>query len=158
MLTPAQMATVKADILATPELNAFPNTADGAFAIAALYNQLASPAFVVWRSNVSTPDIRAALIWSEYDGLTISKQNAFGFLCSNGTVNAALTNVRAGISSIFGGAQQSGNLAAMLAIAKRDATRIETLLASGAGTSGTPATMGFEGVVSYQDVQSARNS
>ena len=38
-LTPQQLATLKADILADPALNAFPNNADGNTAIANAYNQ-----------------------------------------------------------------------------------------------------------------------
>lgn len=158
MLTSAQLAVLKADILADPTLSAFPNNSDGAFAIAAAYNQPASPAYIVWRTDVSTENVRNALVWAEYDTLSVSKQNAFSFLCSNHIINAGLANVRQGIQSIFAGAQQAGNLAALVALAKRQATRAEKLFAvSGDGTSGTPATMGFEGLLTFQDVEQARN-
>lgn len=157
MLTAEQLAALKADILADPTLNAFPNNSDGAFAIAAAYNQLASPTWTVWKSDVSTVDIRNALVWSEYDVLSVSKQNAFSFLCSNHIVNAGLANVRQGIQSIFGAPQQSGNLAALIAIAKRSATRAEKLFSTGTGSVANPATMTFEGQLSFQDVQTARN-
>jgi hypothetical protein len=156
MLTPSQLTQLKNDIAADGTLNVIPNTSDGADAIATIYNQLASPAFIVWKTNVSTYEIRAALVWNEYDALTISKQNAFTFLCSNGFVNGALTNVRAGISSIFSAPGQSGNLAALTALAKRSATRAEKLFATGTGTTASPATMSFEGVLPYQDVLTAR--
>jgi hypothetical protein len=35
---------------------------------------------------------------------------------------------------------------------------VEKLLATGTGSDGSPATMGFEGPISYQDVQAARAS
>lgn len=157
-LTTAQLQALKTEILNDPVLTAQPQNSDGAFAIAAALNLLAAPAFIVWKTNVSTADVRAALVWSEYDALSVSKQNAFSFLCSNGIVNAALTNVRQGISSIFSGPSQSGNLAALIAIAKRRATRAEKVLATGTGTDASPATMGFEGTLSYQDVEAARAS
>lgn len=158
MLTPAQATALAADIQADPILAAFPNDPDGAFAIAAAYNLKAVPDFFVWRSDVTTEEIRAVLVWAEYEGLSATKQNAFTFLCSNHIVNATLPNVRQGIATIFTGPQQAGNLAALTGVAKRTATRAETLFATGAGTTGTPATMGFEGALSYQDVLNARSS
>lgn len=159
MLTASQLVTLKNDIAANGVLNTIPNTSDGAFAIAEAYNIPASPAFIVWKTNVSTYEIRSGLIWDEYDALTVSKQNAFAFLCSNGLVNAALTNVRAGIGSIFAGPGQTGNLAALTALAKRSATRLEKLFATGTGTSGSPGTMAanVEGPLPYQDVLTARS-
>lgn len=158
MLTTAHKAALKTHIETSPDLNVFPNDPDGAFAIAALLNALAVPDFYVWRSDVSTEEVRAVLVWSEYDTLSASKQNAFEFLCSNHIVNATLPNVRQGIASIFGAPQQSGNLAALTGVAKRKATRAEKLFATGTGSLASPATMGFEGSISFQDVQDARNS
>lgn len=160
-LTQAQKTALKADIIAATDqpmqdLEANPTNSDLAFAVAGLYNLQASPDYIVWKSNVTTVDIRAVLVWAEFDALSVSKQNAFLFLCSNHVVNAALTNVRQGIASIFSGPGQAGNLAALIAIAKRLATRAEKLLkVAGDGTSGTPATMGFEGQLSFQDVLAA---
>lgn len=156
MLTPSQLQALRADIDADGTLSQIPNTPDGAFEIASVYNQLVSPAWTVWKTNVSTHEIRSVLVWAEYNELTVSKQNAFQFLCSNGIVNAGLTNVRAGIQSIFAGPQQTGNLVALVAIAKRLATRAEKLFSTGTGSSASPATMTFEGQLSYQDVLAAR--
>lgn len=158
MLTTTQLQAIKAAIEADATLNAIPNTPDGAFEIAKALNLTASPAFVLWRSNVATTDIRSVLVWAEYDGLSVSKQNAFSFLCANGFVDARLTNVRQGIQSIFSGGTQSGNLAALVAIAKRDATRAEKAIATGTGTSGTPATSPFSDgwQITYQEVLEAR--
>lgn len=155
-LTTEQLQTLKTDILADPILNAFPNNSDGAFEIAKAYNLLANPAYIVWKTNVSTAEIRAVLVWSEFDALSVSKQNAFTFLCSNHVVNAALANVRQGISSIFTGPGQAGNLAALIDIAKRSATRAEKLFATGTGTTASPAVMTIEGPISLQDVEAAR--
>lgn len=149
-LTTAQKTTLKADILADPV--AAQLLTDDLNALAALYNQPATPEFIVWRTNVSTAEIRAVLVWSEYDGLSVSKQNAFSFLCSNHLVDASLPNVRSGISSIFGAPGQAGNLAALIAVAKRPATRAERLFATGTGTTGSPGTMTFEGFVTSGDL------
>lgn len=45
----------------------------------------------------------------------------------------------------------------MLGHCKRPATVAEKVLATGTGTTASPATMGHEGAVSYADVQSARS-
>lgn len=162
MLTIPQLQSLKADIIAATDaecvaLESDPDNADKAFAVAALYNQTASPAFILWRSNVPTFDIRSVLVWAEYDVLSVSKQNAFAFLCSNGSVDGRLTNVRQGIQSIFTGPNQSGNLAAMVAISKRSATRAEKVFATGTGTDGSPATSPFADgfALTFQDVLSA---
>ena len=52
-LTPAQLTTLKAAILADPTLSAQPLTSGGAQVIADAMNAAAVPAFTVWKSNVS---------------------------------------------------------------------------------------------------------
>ncbi len=157
-LTPAQQSTVKADIAANSDLNTKPNNSDGAFAIAALYNLPASPVFRVWRTSVLTRECKTAMVWTEYIARSEMERDAWQFMLADGSINPSDANVRQGILDIFSGAGGAGTRAALTAIAKRDSTRIEKLLATGTGTDGTPATMGFEGPISYNDVQSARNS
>lgn len=160
-LTTQQLQTLKADITAKsapgqPFEGLNPLNADHAVDVfAPYYNAIASPEFIVWRTNVSTYDIRNVIVWAEYDTLSVSKQNAFQLLISNGIVNAASANVRQGIQSIFAAPGQSGNLAAMIAISKRTARRIEQMFATGTGTTQSPGTMVFEGMVSYQDILAA---
>lgn len=146
-----------ADIDADPAFAAIPNTPDGSLQIAQAYNLLANPDFYVWRSNVSTAEVRDVLVWAEYDALSVSKQNAFEFLCSNGIINPSRVNVRQGISSIFGSPQQSQTRDALINIGRRLATRAEKLFADGDGTEGSPAIMVFEGQLTWQDVHNARN-
>lgn len=162
MLTAEQQAIVKADILADQELNAFPNNSDGAFAIAAVYNTVASPQWVVWKTQVLQDEImQNGFDWSRVDNLSVGKARIWEWMFQNESrsFNPARPNVRAGIDSTWVGA--AADLAVRAAVyvhCKRDATRIETLLSSGTGTTVTPATMGFEGPVSYQDILDARNS
>lgn len=157
-LTAAQKATVKADILASPDLNALPKNSDGFFAMAELYNVQAVPDFTVWRSNIPTSDVKKAINWTEYIGRSVGERSAFELIVSNGIVNASDANVRAGFADIFSGPQGATTLAALTAIAKRLATRIEKLLATGTGSDGSPATMGFEGLISGLDIQAAWES
>lgn len=158
-LTAAQQATLKADILADPTLAAIPNTADGDFQIAATYNAIAGPDFWVWRSAIASTDYRGVngIVWTEVDALTVSKARIFEWLTGQLTlpINASDPNVRAGIQNAFGTSQTLTNLTNM---GRRPATRAEKLFAAGAGTAASPATLAFEGAISYYDVMAARNS
>jgi hypothetical protein len=157
-LTTAQLTTLKTDILNDPVLNAFPNNSDGAFEIAKAYNVQASPSFYVWRTNVPTKDCKTATVWTEYIGRSQGERDAWQFMLSNGILNAADTNVRQGIQDIFSGPSGANTRAALTAIGKRLATRAEKLFSTGTGSEASPATMGFEGSLSYQDVELARSS
>jgi hypothetical protein len=66
--------------------------------------------------------------------------------------------VRAAFDDVFSGtgAGAVNNRAHIVAMSRRLASRIEKLLATGTGTTGSPATMGFEGPISYRDIQLAR--
>jgi len=162
MLTPAQMATMKANILATPALNAQPNNSDGAFFIANYYNQTASPAFIVWRSLVLQDDVMLnGFDWARVDNLSAGKARIWEWMFDNESraFNPSQPNTRAGIDAVWVGTQADLDVrAAVYVRCKRSATRGEQLLASGTGSDATPATMSFEGQLSYQDVQNARNS
>ena len=157
-LTPSQLTALKNDIAADSALNALPNNSDGAFAIAAAYNLPASPAFRVWKSSVTTRDCKTAMVWTEFIGRSVGERDAWQFMLSNGTINPSDVNVRQGILDIFSGAGGATSRSNLTNISKRDASRVEKLLATGTGTDGSPATMGFEGTLSYQDVELARMS
>jgi hypothetical protein len=167
-LTLAQLQVLKAAILADGALAAQPLTSDGAFAIAAVLNLPASPAFWVWRTSVSKGELVQS---TSVDGTTftwvgngfitrsVGEQTAWAELFSDGACNPSLASVRQAFLDIFSG---SGNAAAnrthLATVGRRIATRAEKLLATGTGSTASPAVMGAEGALSYQDVESARNS
>ena len=158
MLTTAQLQALKADIASDPVLDALPKNSDGAFAIAQAYNLAADPIFVVWKTDVPTSDCKKAMVWTEYIDRSVGERDAWVFMLSNGTINAADVNIRQGIQDIFSGPNGAGSRAALIAIGKRNASRIETLFAEGTGSDASPGTMTFEGSLSYQDVMQAWNS
>jgi hypothetical protein len=166
MLTPAQHILVKADILADPVLNAFPNNSDGAFDIAAVYNVTAVPDFWVWRTFVSQAEcVGEASVdatnwsWTIYIGRSQGERDGWReMFADTGGINPSHANIRQGLADIFSGAGGAAQRTHLLAIARRKATRIEKLLATGTGTTAVPATMGFEGPVGYADILTARNS
>lgn len=160
MLTTAQLQAIKAEIAADPVLAAKPMNSDGAYDIAAALNVTAVPDFIVWKTAVSADEImRNGMDWTRVDNLTIGKARIWDWLTKLGTFNAARVNIRAGIDATWiGTAADLAVRATVYTHCKRAATRVEKLLASGTGTDAAPATMGYEGTISYQDVELARAS
>lgn len=180
-LTPAQLQVLKAHIAGDAELDAHPDTSDGAFAIAAVLNGPAVPAFRVWQTAVPVADVFDNVVWANftpadapdntvaYSNRSLACQgkqfNLQTLLVGRETINAAKTSIRLGIQdatqqlpSGAGGATRTGGWPAIQPILSRDATRAEKLFATGgAGTTASPSTMTFEGQLDYQDVQAARN-
>jgi len=159
MLTTAQLIVLKADILADPILNAFPNNSDGASAIAEAYNQQASPNFTVWKTSVTITEIGDKIAGTELSGLSSlnsTRLQTVVVLSADG-VNPSLPDRRAFFDDIFSGAGGSITRANLLVLWKRIATRAEKLFATGTGSDAVPATMSFEGTLAYQDVLTARN-
>jgi hypothetical protein len=62
-------------------------------------------------------------------------------------------NVRQGLQDCW--ASNTTTRASLLVVAKRTATRAEKLFSTGTGTTATPATLGFEGSLSPDDIVSA---
>lgn len=161
MLTTSQQATLKAFIANDPILNAQPLNSDGAYAIAAAINQDATPAFIVWRTSVDTDEVmRNGMDWTRVDNLSVGKARIWEWMTKPGSFNPSKANVRAGIDATWVGTTPDLAVrAAVYAHCKRNASVVEKLLVtSGSGTDATPAVMGFEGPISYQDVEAARNS
>lgn len=159
-LTLTQLQSLKTFIAADPTLNAVPNNTDGHYTLAALLNQPAEPAFVVWRSSVSVDEIMSnGFDWTRVDNATVGKARIWEWMMARGTINPSKANIRAGIDEAWSGtgAEQVAHRNAIYAHCKRNATRVEKLFATGTGTTATPATMGFEGSVSPMDVETARN-
>lgn len=162
-LTLAQKQALKADIIAASDaacvaLEASPGNSDLAFSVAALYNLQSAGPWIVWRTSVPVSDCKKATTWTEYIGRSQGERDAYQFMLSNGIINAADANIRQGIQDIFSGPSGANTRAALVAIAKRSATRAEKLLSTGTGSDATPATMGFEGNLSFNDVLEAMAS
>ena len=158
MLTPAQLTTLKADIQADAALMAFWQEGSPGL-IADAYNIAASPGFIVWRSSVNQDEIMLnGFDWARVDNLSVGKARIWEWMFNNEgrAFNPSKPNIRSGIDSTWVGT--SADLAVRAAVythCKRSATRIEKLLASGAGSDASPATMGFEGELPFADVIAA---
>lgn len=152
VLSSSQLATLKTDVQSDGVLNAIPHTADGWQKIADAYNVVGT--FVVWRTSVPPTDYRGQIVWTEVSALSVGLARIWEWVSGVNTlpINAADPNVRTGIATAFAGLTTLTNLTA---VAKRFATRGEKLFATGTGTSGSPGTMGPEGVVTAANIQGA---
>lgn len=151
---PNLLATLKADILADPAFV-------GVFAaeIADAYNLPASPAWTVWKTSVDAETWDDAIMGTtgaatQLDALTASKRDSL-FWALERTLNPSNPATRAALDDFCG--SQNTLKAALAAAQKRPATRAEKLVSTGTGSTAFPATMGYEGALTYQDVEAAQN-
>lgn len=160
-LTDAQMVTLRAAIEADPTLNAIPNTYPaGAEQLAAALNATASPAFIVWKSNVTIGDVGRTFNATELAGLTAlnhTRLQTLAIYMSSG-VNPSNAPVRAFFDDIFSGTGGVNTRAALLALWKRSARRIERIFATGTGTDAAPATLVFEGTITAITAHNSRGA
>lgn len=155
MLTTAQLATLRTAIDADPALASQPNNADGHFTIAGVLNKPSNPAFTVWRTAVPIDEIMSnGFVWTSVDGMTAGKARIWDWMSRLGAINPSKANIRQGLADAFGAGTAMG--LSILPHLKRIATRAEQLLATGTGTDATPAVMGWEGLLTYQDIEEAR--
>jgi hypothetical protein len=159
MLTPAQQAALKAAILADPTLNAFPNTSDGNFDLCAQkLNVNASPAFIVWKTQVSLNEVGLAFDGAELSNLVTANTSRLQVRAAFQIAgeNPAIASTRTFYDQVFsvGGITRT-NLAALW---KRSALLGEKILATGTGSDPNPATLGYVGMLNPNDVAMARSS
>lgn len=162
MLSTQQLTALKTAIDADPLLAAHPMNADGHFAIAAALNFPVTPAFIVWRTQVAWDEIMLnGMDWTRVDNLSVGKSRIWEWMFKNSSqsFNPSKPTIRQGIDTIWvGTAADLAVRAAVYVHCKRPATRAEKLLATGDGTTTVPATLTFEGALSFQDVEAARQS
>lgn len=163
-LTPAQLTILKTSIQADgtfgPIFNSASFNSDQAVDIANAYNLNASPAFTVWRTAVTIEATGQAFNGAELAGMTTGNQTRLQTIAqylANG-YNAGLADVRQMFNDIWSGAGGTNTRANLLLLWKRLATRAEKLYAVGTGSDASPAVLGFEGAISYQDVINAKGA
>lgn len=177
--TTAQKDVIKADIIASVDMQGLPSNEDGSYAIAALYNQTATPDYWVWNTAALTKNLMDAVTWANMtpqdapDGTATWTNRALAcqgkqfnlqtMLVGRETVDGSKVNIRAGLQDALSsipsgaaGALKSGGWAAVKLALARKATRLEKLLASGNGDVATPSTLTYEGSVGYQEIGEAR--
>lgn len=172
-MTPAQLSTLKAAILADQTLAALGRN-DTEVA-----QRLNLPStFSVWRSTTPADEIADAILWDRLtpvdtpDGTAIQtnrlllcqakQMNLQVLLQGRDYIGTSRPNLRAGLSDallnapsgVGGATQDAGWLGAgrVKATITRLATVAEKIFATGAGTSATPGVLVFEGSVNITDL------
>lgn len=128
MLTSEEQAKIKAHIASVPQLAERPVTPDDCDAIAKVLNRRSDPAVMLWRSDVTYAEIKAATDWAEIMTMTPLQQNTFSMLISGG-LDATQASLRAALASVLPMAPNTRN--GISAIARRAATRGEAVLVEG---------------------------
>jgi len=167
-LTAAQNTTLKAFILADATLNAFPNDEDGANSIAIILNQQASPDYTVFKTFVPLGEVGDAFDGDEFESLTTAETGrltawaAYSVVSDGQTtgagVNPSLPDRRLFFDQIFNAAGGTETRPRLAILWRRLATTIEQLFATGTGSDADPAILDFEGNITRQEVNIARNS
>jgi hypothetical protein len=175
-MTPQQLSALKTDINApgnAAALSGAISTRDGSF-IANFYNAAASPVFLVFKTLLGKHDITEsssldpdgttarAFDWASPGGYIARSQgerDAFREIFNaTDSCRPDLLGVRAGFDDIFSGSGVGAvaNRNHIKNVSRRSASRVEKLLATGGnGAAATPATAGFVGPLSGQDVLDA---
>lgn len=166
-LTPTQKATLHSDMISRPELATMIANGDD-IGLAEFYNTPVTPSFVVWKTIVTQEEYQSEqspsstyFNWSGTGGYIARSQgerDAWRVMFVSGSVNPSKPNVITAFNDIFSGtgAGAVNNRSHLLAMSKRNANLIEKLLAVGTGTDASPATITFEGNLSYIDASEAR--
>ncbi len=158
-LTSAQVATLRTNILASPDAGPLCVAGDLS-GVTTLYNVTAVPDFWVWKTSVTKEELTNATsvdatvftwVGNGFIMRSAGEQAAWRELfTAAGTINPSLSQVRQAFSDIFSG---TGNAAAnrthLLAVARRKSTRLERVFATGTGTTGSPGVLVIEGPLNY---------
>jgi hypothetical protein len=157
-LTAPQLQTLKTAINADPTLSGKPMTSAAATEIASAFNANASPSWTVWKTNVTINEVGKKFNGAELASATSANQTRLQTIAIYlaGGVNPSLPDNRAFFDDIFSGAGGATTRANLLALWKRLATRGEKLYTTGTGSDASPAILTFEGLITGDDVQQAR--
>lgn len=163
-LTTAQIATLKAAVLADPVASVYLNQGNDT-ALRDWFNT--ETVKVVWKTHLPESDITdltgsggTTWNWTTYIGRSVAEKAAWERMVARGYINPSLSQVRAGCADIFSGTAQTAVAMRdhLTAMSQRFALTAESILAVGVGTTLSPATMAWEGAVSASDVIAIRTS
>lgn len=154
-LTQPQAAALKAAALLDPTAAAAIDAGDDQ-ALADWLNTI-QPSFWVFISVLSTDAARVAISKgiAQLDNLTVGKRDSLLWFFSVSTTPPN-PSVAQAINDLCGSQNTLKN--ALLDALRRTATRAEKLLATGAGTNASPATMTFEGLFDRALASSVRGA
>jgi hypothetical protein len=156
-LSPSQQSTLRTLVLAEPSLATARQNGDDQ-AIANWLNANALPDHWVYKSSVTNEEIGDAMNGTEIAGLASLAMQRAQMLAnySNGTQNPSRFDRRDAFARIFSGAGGATTRAALEVLWRRLASVAEKALATGAGSTGSPATAGWEGKITPEQASLMR--
>jgi hypothetical protein len=135
--------------------------------IAEWYNVIV-PGVWAWRTSLSKAEIVGQVSpagtswdWMAYIARSAAERDGWremfqvGRFGSTEVVNPSLANIRQGMGDVFSGPSGAAQRAHLLAMGRREMTRVEQLFAVGLGTAVSPSTMASEGPLTYLEVARA---
>jgi hypothetical protein len=154
-LTSSQLTTVKTAILADPvlaPLTSGPGT--DYLAVVNAMNSAATPTFVVWKSLVPNADVGKTFVASGLSAMSAANNDRLvSFALWNpGGVQPFRADHRQFFDDVFSIAAGASTRAALLALWKRPANRVEKLFATGVGSDASPAQLVYEGGITLADM------
>lgn len=140
-MTPQQLATLKAYILADPVLGPLtsgPGT--DRVAIANAMSAVALPNVLSWRTSVPSTDADDAPSYSAFDSIVPGKRDSWGFFL-NFPRDFTRKKVRDWVVDVWGAATANSNAEAILLAGTEKALRVEVVLGGTNRTTGTVTAM-----------------
>lgn len=166
VLTAAQIATLKTFFNTDASMTTLKNNVGTAnedrAAIAAAFNaDTANANPWIWKTKVLKAQITndvsvdaTSFIWAGNGYITRSVQELMCFdalFNGSGIVDPSLANVRQAFTDIFSGVgNAASNRTHLASVGRRKATVAERLLATGTGTTASPALLGWEGLITIE--------
>ena len=159
-LTPAQIQTLKAAILAETNATFVALRTSGATgAMAEWYNVAINPVQKAWITNQPPQDSDDAPDYSTFDSISAGKRESWGFFLAYPR-DFTRNKVRKWVTDVWGNATAASNAEAILQAATRNATRGEVVFGGTTRTTGTVSALQLDrvGTLSNEDVVLAVNA
>lgn len=154
-MTPEQLATLKTHIQSQPDLAAFYD-AGNLSGLADALNAPANPVFVGWRRGIPSDEMGSTVNYSALAAMTSANTTRVQlFMQLNPVSIDGSVHLDAYFVDTFGGAlngEGANTRAALAAMLRRNASRLEKVFATGTGSTASPATLVVEGPISYLDL------
>lgn len=157
-LSDVQKALLRDHINVSGDLSIYPNSNDGNIEVKNLLNLQNSPDFYAYKSRVTMDEWRQSILAgggaTQLDALAASKRECLLYAV-RGDLNPSISAIRTALEDYCGA--QNTLKAALVSAYTRKTTRGERVLSTGTGSLAVPATMTFEGSLTADDVEQARN-
>lgn len=156
----AQLATVKAYILADPTLSPMTSGPGADYQYLATYlDANADPVVLAWKTDMPPTDSDDAPDYATFDSIAQGKRESWGFFLAFPR-NFSRNKVRKWVTDIWGNATAGSNAEAILQAATEPAKRVQVVIGGNTKTTGTVTALDrtYTGGISISDISSMFNA